>query len=211
MDSYSLSSSVSSSQHSSQLVFSELVEVNGLPDESFPISDHLDSDVVDQAFNIVEFRKKSNYNNSLSCYGEKSSSAYLSDQNFESDASGRSSSFSFETVSCNGVSDDDNNQTGGLIAQKNTKPHQYPESFSTHPYEIESNIKVTSNKQQVKVFITYANINDDVETPKEMKTISTFLIQNGVDVKIDFMDEMIRTMSVADWLETQLSEVCGKY
>ena len=37
MDSYSLSSYVSSSQHSSQLVFSELVEVNGLPDESFPV------------------------------------------------------------------------------------------------------------------------------------------------------------------------------
>jgi len=59
-----------------------------------------------------------------------------------------------------------------------------------------------------KVFITYCDVNDSTShvTKKQLQSIYKFLLNNGVRASVDFMHDLLRSMSNAQWLEDEIQE-----
>lgn len=102
------------------------------------------------------------------------------------------SNVSFKTASFNDNSDNDDELTAG-----NQRRFQ---RSNTQPYD---NIK---QEPAAKVLITYADVLERSDGMRSIHSIHRFLMRNNVEAKVDFMEDIIRSMSNAVWVDTQLNE-----
>jgi len=209
--------------------YSEMVEVDSEPDVSIPIGgsgrssvgdgrgEELEDEPNDRANEIIEQALQIAQERRDQCdYNHESNNHELSfppmGQYEEMDR--RESSFSFRTVSeteyPNGqsTSDDDDHQNPIMHDHHRMPSTPYLQgSGITQTYELST--PVQANKQQAtKVLITYADIEGDLSIRKTMRDLYSFLRKNGIDPRVDFMEEMVLNTSGAAWLETQLEECC---